>query len=505
MHIKKRKMLTDVLMLEAVAEGKCIAKIDDKVLFVPFTAPEDIVDVEVGRQKRNYMEGRVLRIKEPSKKRIEPRCKHFGVCGGCKWQHLKYDEQLKFKQKQVRDQLERIGKVELPESENILGSPEIFFFRNKLEYTFAPRKWFVNPLADGEEPAIEDVAALGFHLPGRFDKILDIEYCYLQPELSNDIRLFVKQYALQNGYGFYDARRPNRQNGQDEPNISVNTTTDGETSRDTPDRQSKDFSLRNMIIRNVGENFMVIIVVSKHDKEAIGNMLNAIAEKFPQVTSLYYIVNDKVNDSIGDLEAIHYSGEKCLTAEMPTFGDANQKLKFHISPKSFYQTNSTQAYHLYSIAAEMASLKNDDVVYDLYTGTGTIALFVARSVKKVVGIEYVEEAIKDATVNARDNSIDNVDFFYGDMAKVLTDEFVEKNGHPNVIITDPPREGMHLSVVEMLLRIAPERIVYISCNAATQARDLERLSEKYKVVRHRAVDMFPHTAHVESVCLLVRI
>ncbi|MDR1739523.1 MAG: 23S rRNA (uracil(1939)-C(5))-methyltransferase RlmD [Bacteroidales bacterium] len=489
MKNRQRKIIENVKMLEAVAEGNCIAKIDDKVLFVPFTAPDDVVDVEVVRQKHNYMEGRVLRLVEPSLLRVEPKCSHYGICGGCKWQHLDYASQLSFKEKQVRDQLERIGKITLPVSEPILGSPEIYYYRNKLEYTFAPRKWFTVPPVESDLADISTVAALGYHIPKRFDKILDIEHCYLQPSPSNEIRLFIKQYALEKGYEFYSTRVESR----------------GGKHSNSEDNSRSNFSLRNIIIRNAGEKFMLILVVSKHNSKAIEDILNAVQGKFPQVVSLYYVVNEKVNDSISDLEAIHYSGEEFLTAEMPNFHSETLKtLKFRIAPKSFYQTNALQSERLYNVAAEMASLKQDDVVYDLYTGTGTIALFIANSVKKVVGIEYINEAVNDAKANAVSNNINNASFFAGDMAKILTQQFVEQNGKPDVIITDPPREGMHPDVVKTLLDIEAERIVYVSCNAATQARDIALLAEKYTLKRHRAVDMFPHTAHVESVALLTK-
>jgi 23S rRNA (uracil1939-C5)-methyltransferase len=496
MRAKQRRVIENVRMLEAVAEGNCIAKIDDKVLFVPFTAPDDLVDVEVVRQKQNYMEGRVQRVIEPSALRVEPKCSHYGICGGCKWQHLDYVSQLSFKEKQVRDQLERIGKVPLPVSEAILGSPEIFYYRNKLEYTFSPRKWFTAPPVSDELEDAAAVAALGYHIPKRFDKILDIEHCYLQPSPSNEIRLFIKQYALEQGYEFYRVNREirggKRGSASNEGNVGVD------------DGNLNDFSLRNIIIRNAGEKFMLILIVSKYNDQAITDILTAVQEKFPQIASLYYVVNEKSNDSISDLPAIHYSGEEFLTAEMQSF-DGELSLKFRIAPKSFYQTNALQAERLYNVAAEMAGLKQDDIVYDLYTGTGTIALFVANSVKKVLGIEYVQEAVDDAKANAKANNISNATFYAGDMAKILTEEFVKQNGKPNVIITDPPREGMHPKVIETLLATEAERIVYVSCNAATQARDIALLAEKYKVVRHRAVDMFPHTTHIESVALLEKI
>ncbi|MDR0620243.1 MAG: class I SAM-dependent RNA methyltransferase [Bacteroidales bacterium] len=517
-----RKIIENVTILEAVAEGKCIARVDDKVLFVPFAAPGDIVDVEIYRQKHNYMEGRVLRIAAPSPLRVQPPCSHFGLCGGCKWQHLDYAEQLKFKEKQVRDQLMRIGKVELPESEPILGSSETLYYRNKLEYTFSPRKWFIEAPAEGvlNERTIENTAALGFHLPQKFDKILDIEHCCLQPAPSNEIRLFLKEYALQKGYAFYSVRSASRERVESKTMATATTAASFATAETLAPQNN--FTLRNVIIRNAKSEFMVILVVSECNNEAIADILDALSNEFPQIISLYYVVNNKVNDSISDLEAVHYKGEKFLTAEMPAFvvkslcgfdslnspknadisANLSRTLKFRINPKSFYQTNTEQAYRLYGIVAEMAALKSADTVYDLYTGTGTIALFIADSVKHVTGIEYVEEAVADARKNAVENGIENANFFAGDMAKILTDDFVVRSGAPNVVITDPPREGMHPEVVEMLLSIAPERIVYVSCNAATQARDIEKLSAQYRIIRHRAVDMFPHTAHVESVVLL---
>lgn len=453
-----------VQIADVAAEGKSIARVNDMVLFVPFGAPGDIVDVKVDKKKRSYAEGHIVRMVEPSPRRVEPMCEHFGVCGGCKWQHIPYKDQLKYKRNQVCDALTRIAKVELPEVNPILGSRQTTCYRNKLEYTFSNKCWITfEDMCSGKE--FPDRNALGFHIPGAFDKVLDIKKCWLQEDLSNELRLFIRQYALGKGYTFYDLR--------DQSGL-----------------------MRTLMVRiaSTGE-VMLIVVFGEDNKEAIEDVMSAIAKKFPQITSLLYVVNLKVNDTIGDQEVITYRGRDYINEEM-------EGLTFRIGPKSFYQTNSLQAYELYKVARRMAELTGNELVYDLYTGTGTIANFVARQARQVVGIEYVPEAIEDAKLNSKVNGIENTLFYAGDMKDVLTDSFVEKHGHPDVMIIDPPRAGMHEDVVNVILNAAPKRIVYVSCNPATQARDLAMLDVKYKVREVQPVDMFPHTHHVENVVSL---
>lgn len=448
------------------AEGKALGKHNDMVVFVPLTVPGDVVDVQIRNKRRRYMEGYVVNFVERSQLRTEPFCEHFGVCGGCKWQNLPYEEQLKFKQEQVRDQLQRIGKLDLPEIAPTLPSAKTTFYRNKLEFTFADRRWMTQEeIAEGNE--LKDPEALGFHVPGMFDKVLDIRKCWLQPEPSNRIRLAVKAFCMEHGYGFYNAR-------------------------------SHEGLMRNIIIRtsSTGE-IMVIVVFARPEQEKIAALLDHLAGEFPEITSLMYVVNEKMNDSIGDQEVVPYHGRDHIFEEM-------EGLRFKIGGKSFYQTNSEQAYNLYKVARDMADLKPDDIVYDLYTGTGTIANFVARKCAKVVGIEYVPEAIEDAKNNSHLNGIDNTLFFAGDMKNVLTDDFFAQHGRPDVIILDPPRAGIHEDVAQTILRAAPERIVYVSCNPASQARDLAIFSENYTVDAVQPVDMFPHTHHVENVVRLTR-
>lgn len=463
---KKRDLpvVEGVEIIGVAAEGKSIAKIGEMVVFVPFGAPGDIVDIKIDKKKRNYAEAHIVNIVTPSSKRVEPKCVHFGECGGCKWQHIPYADQLQYKRNQVVDALTRIAKVELPEVNETLGSAETFGYRNKLEYTFSNKKWIsFEDLRSGKE--FPDRNALGFHIPGAFDKVLDIQQCLLQPDLSNKIRLFVRNYALAKGYAFYDLRA---QKGL----------------------------MRTLMIRmsTTGE-IMLIVVFAEQNEDAIGNVMGAIAKEFPQITSLLYVVNRKLNDTIGDQEVVVYRGQDHISEKM-------EGLTFHIGAKSFYQTNSLQAYELYKVARRMAALRPTDLVYDLYTGTGTIANFVAKDVAKVVGIEYVPEAIEDARVNSEINGIENTLFYAGDMKDVLTDEFISEHGRPNVMIVDPPRAGMHEDVVEVIKRARPERIVYVSCNPATQARDIALLDELYKVEEVQPVDMFPHTHHVENVALL---
>lgn len=465
---KKRRELPvfeNALICDVAAEGKSIAKVDDMVVFVPYGAPGDIADIKITKKKKNYAEGYILNLKEPSPMRIQPMCEHFGVCGGCKWQHLPYQEQLKFKRQQVVDALERIAKVDLPEIPETLGSANTSFYRNKLEYTFSNKCWLTfEQMNSGEE--FPDRNALGFHIPGAFDKVLDIKKCWLQDDISNEMRLFIREYALQQGYSFYDLRA---QTGLMRT-IMVRITSTGE--------------------------IMLVVVFGEDDKVAIEDVMSKINEKFPQITSLLYVINLKVNDTIADQNIILYKGRDYIEEKMESF-------TFRIGPKSFYQTNSLQAYELYKVARNMAGLTGKELVYDLYTGTGTIANFVSNKAKKVIGIEYVPEAIEDAKLNSKVNGIENTLFYAGDMKDVLTDEFVKQHGTPDVMIVDPPRAGMHDDVVKVILNAEPKKIVYVSCNPATQARDLAALDAKYKVVAVQPVDMFPHTHHVENVVGLV--
>ncbi len=468
---QKFKLLEEIEILDAGSEGKAIAKFDEQVVFVPFVVPGDVVDIQIIKKKKKFLEGKAVKFHKYSDLRIEAKCSHFGVCGGCKWQNLSYEQQLSYKQKQVKDNLERIGKIDLPEINPILPSAEIFNYRNKLEYTFSDRKWLVD--FDKNEPADErDMNGLGFHIPGMFDRIVDIETCYLQAEPSNAIRLEVKDYAIENGISFYNARR-------------------------------WEGMMRNLIIRNTNEgDLMVVPVFRYHEMEIIEPFMEHLKNKFPEITSLMYIVNQKQNDDISDQEVILYHGKDHMIASMPSSNDSSKILKFKIQPKSFYQTNSDQAYNLYKIAAECADLKGDEHVYDLYTGTGTIANFIAGSAKKVVGLEYVQSAIEDAFVNSKFNDITNTHFEAGAIEKIMDDEFIAEHGTPDVIITDPPRAGMHEKVIKQILKVAPKKVVYISCNPATQARDLALLDESYSVEKVQPVDMFPHTHHVENVVLL---
>ena len=448
------------------AEGNAMGKWNDIVVFVPLTVPGDVVNVQIRTKRRRYMEGYVTEYVKRSPKRVEPFCAHFGVCGGCKWQNIPYSEQIAFKQQQVVDQLTRIGHLTLPEISPILGSKKTDHYRNKLEFTFAPKRWKTyEEVARGEE--IADTPALGFHIPSMFDKILDIDYCHLQPSPSNAIRNEVRRWCIEHEYPFYDIR----QHSGLMRNIVIRTASTGEV--------------------------MVIVVFAVEDKERIDALMEHLRVTFPEITSLVYMINDKLNDSLGDREPILYSGRDHIFEEM-------EGLKFKIGPKSFYQTNSEQAYELYKVTREFADLTGDEVVYDLYTGTGTIANFVASKAKSVVGVEYVEEAIEDAKVNSAINGIGNTTFYAGDMKDVMNDEFVERNGRPDVVILDPPRAGVHEDVIATILRAAPQRIVYVSCNPATQARDLAFLNDEYEIVAVQPVDMFPHTHHVENVVKLIR-
>ena len=464
---KQLPVLEKITITSCAAEGKSLARVDEKVVFVPFVVPGDVVDLQVKKKKSSYMEAVAVRFHDYSPLRTEPVCKHYGVCGGCKWQCLKYEEQLKAKQQQVEDNLVRIGKIELPEIMPILGSKHVYGYRNKLEFGFSNKRWLT------EEEVRTDVKydvmdAVGFHITGAFDKILDIEECHLMDNINNAIRNDIRQYALSHGLEFYDLR--------------LNKGL-----------------LRSLMIRtsNTGElMFLVQFRIESPEQQAQADaLMNHLAETFPQITSLLYVDNHKANDTFGDQEVHVVKGKDFIYEEM-------EDLKFKVGPKSFYQTNTEQAYELYKVARSFAGLTGDELVYDLYTGTGTIANFVAKRARQVIGIEYVPEAIEDAKVNSAINNISNTLFFAGDMKDILNKDFIEEHGRPDVIITDPPRAGMHQDVIDTILFAAPERIVYVSCNPATQARDLQLLDAAYKVVQVQPVDMFPHTQHVENVVLL---
>lgn len=464
---KPLPILENIQITDCAAEGKSLARVNDMVVFVPFCVPGDIVDLQVRKKRHSYMEAEVIRFVEKSAVREEPFCEHFGVCGGCKWQNLPYDKQLEMKQRQVYEQLTRIGKVELPEFMPILGSRKIREYRNKLEFGCSNKRWMTREEIASGEPAGE-MRAIGFHITGAFDKILPIHNCHLMDGLQNEIRNFICQYAIDNDLTFFDLRQ---QTGL----------------------------LRDVMVRNSNTGEWMVLVQFHYDEEGDRErslqLMEELADRFPQITSLLYVDNQKCNDTFGDLKLTLYKGNDHIFEIM-------EGLRFKVGPKSFYQTNTDQAYHLYSVARQFAGLTGEEVVYDLYTGTGTIANFVARSAKKVVGIEYVPEAIEDAKVNSDINGIGNTLFFAGDMKDILTDEFIAGHGRPDVIITDPPRAGMHPDVVETILRAKPRRIVYVSCNPATQARDLQLLDRLYKVVAVQPVDMFPHTPHVENVVAL---
>lgn len=460
----KKPLLENVEIKKIAAEGKSIAYIDEKILFVPNTVPGDIVDVQVTRKRKSFLEGFVVKTHKLSDLRVQPFCPHFGTCGGCKWQNLPYEMQLKFKQQEVIDNLERIGKVELQNISPILGSAQTTLYRNKLEFTFSNKR-FLTREEIGQEADIERTPALGFHVPGLFDKVVDINTCYLQGHFSNEIRNFIKEYATEHRLEFFDIRN------------------------------QKGF-LRTLIIRTSSTSeIMVVLAFFAENREKREALLDALHRQFPQISSLMYVINEKANDTLTDQEIICYKGKDHIFEEM-------EGLKFKIGPKSFYQTNSEQAYNLYSRTRELADLTGQETVYDLYTGTGTIANFVAKKAARVIGIEYVPEAIEDAKINSALNGITNTAFYAGDMKDVLNDEFIAAHGHPDVIITDPPRAGMHPDVIATILKAAPDRIVYVSCNSATQARDLHLLDAQYKVMAVQSVDMFPHTHHVENIVLL---
>jgi 23S rRNA (uracil1939-C5)-methyltransferase len=462
------KVLERVEITGIAAEGKAIARVNDKVVFVPFAAPGDVVDIRIKKSKASFLEGEIIKVHVHSTEREEPFCSHFGICGGCKWQHLPYEKQLEYKHQQVLDSLQRIGKVNLDVVKTlpIIASEKTMHYRNKLEYTFSNKRWLTSDEIDTGNP-IKEMNGLGFHIPGYFDKVLDIKSCWLQQEPSNCLRLSVKAFANEQNIPFYNLH-------------------------------SQTGLLRNLIIRNnpAGE-FMVVVVFAKEEPYHVKSLLDHIAGEFPEVISLAYVINAKRNDSITDLEPVIYKGDPYLIEVM-------DGLRFRVGPKSFFQTNSLQALQLYRVALDFAGLEGHELVYDLYTGTGTIALFMARQAGRVIGIEYVEEAVAHARENAALNGLGNLKFFAGDMAAILDDIFFQKHGFPHVVITDPPRAGMHPKVITQLLASSAERIVYVSCNPATQARDVELLSNKYRVTKVQPVDMFPHTHHVESVVLLER-
>ena len=517
-RLKKETILENLTVQSVAAEGKCIAHTPEgQVVFIEYAVPGDVVDVRVTVKKKNYLEGRIVRLVEPSPDRLEPFCEHFGVCGGCRWQLLPYRMQLEAKQRQVFDQLSRIGHLELPEISPIIPSDKTEFYRNKLEFTASDKRWILpgettaettsgpdsagTPDSDttraltggtagtpvdgttrlltgdtAAEPPIQTPAeafgnipadrrqGLGFHVGKFFDKVLDIHKCYLQRDPSNDIRLFIREYAVGHGIPFYNIRE----------NRGI---------------------FRNMFVRTTDDGKVMLILCFAADFDGREAMLDAVAQRFPQITSLYYVINDKFNDSIADRECILYRGEEAIYETM-------EGLRFKIGPKSFYQTNNAQALKLYRTAREFASLSGTETVYDLYTGTGTIAQFVSSRAAKVIGVEYVPEAIEDAKANAAGNGITNCSFFAGDMKDILTPEFIAEHGRPDVIITDPPRAGMHPDVIKTIMQAAPQRIVYVSCNPASQARDLQALSGMYRITDVQPVDMFPHTQHVENVCRL---
>lgn len=469
---RKRKplpILEQITITDVAAEGKALAKVDNLVIFVPYAVPGDVVDLQIKRKKHSYAEAEVIKFHKYSDKRSKPFCQHFGVCGGCKWQCLPYDEQIRYKQKQIHDNLTRIGKVELPEFMPILGSKHQTHYRNKLEFGFSNKRWLTQEeISSGKKFDVMD--AVGFHIPGAFDKILDIEQCYLMDDINNRLRNGIRTFALNNNISFYDIKGGHG-------------------------------VLRNMMIRtSATQEVMLLIQFSIHNNEEQAqaeSVLNYVHESFPEVTSLLWVNNLKCNDTIGDLEVHTFYGTDFIYETM-------EELRFKVGPKSFYQTNTEQAYELYKVARSFAKLTGNELVYDLYTGTGTIANFVAHQAKQVIGIEYVPEAIEDAKVNAKLNNLDNTLFYAGDMKDILNQDFIAEHGRPDVIITDPPRAGMHTDVIDTILFAAPQRIVYVSCNPATQARDLQLLDKDYKVMAVQPVDMFPQTHHVENVVLLER-
>ncbi|MBR2034412.1 MAG: 23S rRNA (uracil(1939)-C(5))-methyltransferase RlmD [Prevotella sp.] len=495
---KPLPILENITITDVAAEGKSLVRVNDMVIFVPFTVPGDVVDLQIRKKRHSYCEAEVIRFVELSKVREVPMCQHFGVCGGCKWQNLPYEEQLKAKQKQVNDQLKRIGKIELPEFMPILGSVKTKEYRNKLEFGFSNKRWMTKEEINDERLEIKDKNAVGFHITGAFDKILPIEKCWLMDDLHNKIRNEIRDYALEHDLSFFDLRAQtgllrdliirNSNTGewmvimQFHLETSPNPSEGGENGREGTSSTHTEANKKRW--------------ESEDGRKAMA-LMQHIADKFPKITSLMYVDNQKCNDTIGDLDILTFKGNDYIYETM-------EDLKFKVGPKSFYQTNTEQAYHLYSVARKFAGLTGNELVYDLYTGTGTIANFVAKEAKQVIGIEYVPEAIEDAKINSEVNNISNTLFYAGDMKDILNDEFIAEHGNPDVIITDPPRAGMHQDVIQTILKAYPKRIVYVSCNPATQARDLADLDCQYKVTAVQPVDMFPHTPHVENVVLLER-
>lgn len=469
--IKQPQFINNVEIIDAGSEGMSIAKPEEKVVFIPFGAPGDIVDIQVFKKKSNCFDGKIVNIVKESDKRVKPVCQHFGLCGGCKWQHLDYQWQLYYKQKQVKDNLDRIAKIEYPEITPILGCEKQYYYRNKVEYSFSNRKWLTDGAPAGTYTE-EQCKGFGYHLPGLFDRVIDIEHCYLQAEPSNEIRLFIKDFTMAKGLSYHNVR-------------------------------AHQGTMRNVIVRCNGKGeFMVIIIINEENSIVRNELIPALSEKFPQIISIMLVINPKFNDTISDLPFECLKGEPYLIETMNSPRIGFEDLSFRVGPVSFFQTNVYQAERLYKAAFDLADVSGDELMYDLYTGTGTIALYFSRFVKKVVGIEYVEEAIADARINAQINNIDNATFYAGDMAKVLDDAFIVENGTPDIIVTDPPRAGMADKVIEQLKKIKAKKIIYISCNPATQARDLQLLNDLYEVVAVQPVDMFPHTQHVENIASL---
>jgi 23S rRNA (uracil1939-C5)-methyltransferase len=466
---KSLPVLENITITDVAAEGKSLARVGDMVVFVPFAVPGDVVDIQITKKRHKYSEGKVINFIKYSDKRVAPKCEHFGLCGGCKWQNLPYEEQLKAKQKQVFDQLSRIGKIELPDFKDILGSNKIFEYRNKLEFGCCNKRWLTKEEIESADK-FDDLNAIGFHITGAFDKILPIEKCWLMDDLHNQIRNTIRDYAYKNGISFYDIKN---QCGL----------------------------LRNIMIRNSNTGEWMVLIQFHYDKyddkDIALALLKHISDEFPQITSLLYVNNQKCNDTIGDLDIEVFSGKDHIIETM-------NDLKFKVGPKSFYQTNTEQAFHLYTVVSDFANLSGKELVYDLYTGTGTIANFLARDARQVVGIEYVPEAIEDAKINSELNDINNTDFFAGDMKDILNSQFINTHGIPDVIVTDPPRAGMHPDVVNVIIETQTKKVIYVSCNPATQARDLALMDAYYKVIEVQPVDMFPHTPHVENVVLLER-
>lgn len=469
--IKQPQFINNIEIIDAGSEGMSIAKPEEKVVFIPFGAPGDIVDIQVFKKKSNCFDGKIVNIVKESDKRVKPVCQHFGLCGGCKWQHLDYQWQLYYKQKQVKDNLDRIAKIEYPEITPILGCEKQYYYRNKVEYSFSNRKWLTDGAPAGTYTE-EQCKGFGYHLPGLFDRVIDIEHCYLQAEPSNEIRLFIKEFTMEKGLSYHNVR-------------------------------AHQGTMRNVIMRCNGKGeFMVIIIINEENSIVRNELIPALSEKFPQIISIMLVINPKFNDTISDLPFECLKGDPYLIETMKSPRIGFEDLSFRVGPVSFFQTNVYQAERLYKAAFDLADVSGNELMYDLYTGTGTIALYFSRFVKKVVGIEYVEEAIADARINAQINNIDNATFYAGDMAKVLDDAFIVENGTPDIIVTDPPRAGMADKVIEQLKKIKAKKIIYISCNPATQARDLQLLNDLYEVVAVQPVDMFPHTQHVENIASL---